>query len=164
VVLTSNDAGTAKEARNALKESAKKEDLEVLNVAVLAKDKEGKVSVAESEDVSSRHGALFGAITGGLLGLIGGPAGVVLGAAAGAATGGIAAGKLDMGFSDAYLAKMEENLQPGSSALVVLVEPAWAERVSAVLAGFQGEVLRQALTYAMVAQVAVQAEHSAAEG
>ena len=158
VVLTSGDAGTAKEARKALKESAKKDGLEVLNVAVLAKDGEGKVSVAESEDVSSRHGALFGAITGGLLGLIGGPAGVVLGAAAGAATGGIAAGKLDMGFSDAYLAKMEENLQPGSSALIVLVEPASAEQVSAVMAGFQGEVLRQALTDAMMAQIAAQTE------
>ncbi len=158
VVLTSGDAGAAKEARKALKESAKKDGLEVLNVAVLAKDKEGKVSVAESEDVSSRHGALFGAITGGLLGLIGGPAGVVIGAAAGAATGGIAAGKLDMGFSDAYLAKMEENLQPGSSALVVLVEPARAEQVSAVLAGFQGEVLRQALTDATIAQIAAQSE------
>ena len=161
VVLTSGDAGTAKEARRALKESAKKEDLEVLSVAVLTKDQDGKVSVAESEDVSSRHGALCGAITGGLLGLIGGPAGVVLGAAAGAATGGIAAGKIDMGFSDAYLAKMEENLQPGSSALVVLVEPAWAEKVSAVLAGFQGEVLRQALTDTMISQIAAQTEGGA---
>lgn len=164
VILTSDEAGTAKEARKALKESAKKDGLEVLNIAVLAKDKEGRVSVAESEDINPRHGALFGAVTGGLLGLIGGPAGVVIGAAAGAATGGIAAGKLDMGFSDAYLTKLEENLQPGSSALVVLVEPAWAEKVSAVLAGFQGEVLRQALTEAMIAQIAAQAEDSATEG
>jgi uncharacterized membrane protein/sporulation protein YlmC with PRC-barrel domain len=158
VVLTSGDAATAKEASKALKESAKKDGLEVLNVAVLAKDREGKVSVAESEDVSSRHGALFGAITGGLLGLIGGPAGGVIGAAAGAAAAGIAAGRIDMGFSDTYLAKMEENLQPGSSALVVLVEPAWAEQVSAVLAAFQGEVLRQALTDATIAQIAAQTE------
>jgi uncharacterized membrane protein/sporulation protein YlmC with PRC-barrel domain len=167
VVFTTAEAGTAKEARKALEASAKAEDLEVLNVAVLVKDKEGKASVAETEDVSSRHGALFGAITGGLLGLIGGPAGVVLGAAAGAATGGIAAGRLDMGFSDAYLAKVGENLQPGSSALVILVEPGGAEKVSAVLDGFSGEVVRQSITDAMMAQIAAQTaaqSDSGAEG
>ena len=63
-----------------------------------------------------------------------------------------------MGFSDTYVAKMEENLQPGSSALVILVEPAPAEQVSAHLAGFNGEVFRQALADDMISQIAAQSE------
>ncbi len=119
----------------------------------MVKDEEGRTSIKEREDVESRHGALFGAVTGGLVGLLGGPVGVVIGAAAGAAAGGVAAGHIDMGFPDEYLEKLQHGLQPGSSALVTLVEGEWVEKVTETLSGFGGETLRLALTDDIVTQL-----------
>jgi uncharacterized membrane protein len=146
LTLTAERMDVAKEALKTLKAAAKAEDLTLLNVAVLVKNPEGKTSVTETEDVDARHGALFGAITGGLVGLLAGPAGAVLGAVAGAATGGVAAKGIDMGFSDEYLAKLQKGLQPGSSALVALVEAETADKAAETLGQFEGQLLRQALT------------------
>lgn len=157
VVLMSEIAGTAAEALQALKASVRHGDLVVLNAAVLVKDQEGETSLAEMEDIDPRHGTLFGAITGGLVGLLGGPIGVVVGAAAGAATGHVAARRIDMGFPDEYLARLQEGLQPGSSALVTLVEQAWVDEVAEILGRFEGQVLHQAITDDMVARIAAEA-------
>jgi uncharacterized membrane protein len=158
VVLTSEQEGTAAEGLKTLKDLAKKDELAVLNTAVLVKHQDGKTSIREAEDVDAKHGALFGAITGGLIGLLGGPAGVVIGAAAGAATGGVAAAKIDMGFPDEYLKALQEGMQPGSSALVTLVEVEWVEQVADALSGLQGQVLRQEVSAELAAQLTAQEE------
>jgi uncharacterized membrane protein len=93
-----------------------------------------------------------------LIGLLGGPVGAVIGAVAGAASGSAAARWLDMGFPDEYLKKVQASLQPGSSALLVLVEREQVEKVSQVLAKFEGELLRQELTGEMVSQFKGQVE------
>lgn len=157
VVLVSETADTAAEALQALKGAARQGDLAVLNAAVLVKDVGGETSLVEMEDLDPRHGALFGAITGGLVGLLGGPIGVVVGAAAGAATGHVAAGRIDMGFPDEYLARLQEGLQPGSSALVTLVEQAWVDEVAETLSRFGGQVLHQAITDDIVMRIAAEA-------
>jgi uncharacterized membrane protein/sporulation protein YlmC with PRC-barrel domain len=153
VVLTLPETNQANEALQILKKSIKDEDIAVLNMAVLVKQSDGQTSIRETEDVDPRHGALFGAITGGLIGLLGGPVGAVIGAAAGAATGGVAAGRIDMGFPDDYLKVLQQGLQPGSSALVVLVEKEGVEKVMAALANFDGQPLRHALTDDIVTQL-----------
>ena len=153
VILSLKGVDRANEARQTLKQLSKKGSVAVLNVAVLVKDEDGKTSLRESEDVDPRHGAVFGAIAGGLIGLLGGPVGAVVGAVAGAATGGVAAGRIEMGFPDAYLKKLQESLQPGSSALVILAEQDQVENVTEALADFDGQLLRQALTDDIVSQV-----------
>jgi uncharacterized membrane protein len=132
--------------------------LDILNAATLVKDEAGKISLKENEDVSAPSGALFGAITGGLIGLIAGPIGAVVGAVAGAAAGGVAAHWLDMGFSDDSLQALQQALRPGSSALVVLVEQVWVEKVLTDLAEFKGQRLQQTLTDEMVRQLIARAE------
>jgi uncharacterized membrane protein len=154
LTLIAEGVDIAKKALKTLKAEAKESDLAVLNVAVLVKDSEGKTAVTEAEDVDAKRGALFGAITGGLVGLLAGPAGAVLGAVAGAATGGVVAKGIDMGFSDEYLARLQEGLRPGSSALVALVDVEAADRTAEILAQFEGQLLRQALTDDMMEQLA----------
>jgi len=136
----------ASQVLQALKGLAKEGKLAFVNAAVLVKDDEGRTSLSESGDVGRGRGALFGAITGGLIGMLGGPVGAIVGAAAGAATGRAAAGRVDMGFPDEYLKQLQAGLQAGSSALVTLVERAWIEPLLQALAGFEGRVMRQALT------------------
>jgi uncharacterized membrane protein len=158
VVVTYDKMDTADQTVLAMTGLTEKEGKGVLNIAVLVKDEEGKTSVSESQDVDSKHGALFGAITGGLVGLLGGPIGVAVGAAAGAAAGGLVAGRIDMGFPDEYLEQLEEGLQPGSSALVILVDGETVDEAVERLAVFDSQILRQSLSDDMMAQFTGQAE------
>jgi uncharacterized membrane protein len=59
-VLTFDDETTASEALKDLQRLQRDGIVKVLNAAVLVKDKKGKVSVKETEDVDAKHGALFG--------------------------------------------------------------------------------------------------------
>jgi len=143
----------ADKALKSLKELQKKGTLKVQNAAVLVKDDDGKTDIRETGDVDVKGGRLFGAVTGGLIGLLGGPVGVVVGAAAGAGVGGLAAKRIDTGFSDEFLATFQERLQPGNSALIVLVEGESAEVLSEAWADQEGVILREALTDEMVEQL-----------
>ena len=152
IVLGFDEPGKADEVLQFLKELKRERSIiAIRNSAVLVKDEDGQVSITEAQDVDARHGRLFGAITGGLVGLAAGPVGVVVGAAAGAAVGGLAADRIDMGFSNRYLKDLEKHLQPGSSALIALVENEWVGEVTDAVAHFGGQLFRQALTDEIVA-------------
>jgi uncharacterized membrane protein len=154
VVAAFDDEDKASAVLKDLKQADKDGVLQVINAAVLVKKENGKVSFHETQDVGAGRGAIFGAIAGGLVGLLGGPAGVIVGAAAGAATGGVAAKQIDMGFSDEMLKDMQAGLQPGSSAIVALVQHEWVDRVVAALEELDAKLFRQALTEEIAAQLA----------
>lgn len=158
LVLTFGSTDTADAALRELKAGLSRRAVEILNVAVIAKDARGAVHVRETEDVNARHGTVFGAITGALIGLIGGPVGAIVGAAAGAAAGGISAKLLDFGFPDDYLRQAQERLQPGTSALLVLVDGDKADAVLQALASFEGEALRQQISEAMLERMVEDAQ------
>lgn len=124
--------------------------LKILNAAVLVKEEDGTVSVTDTRDMGAKKGGIIGAIAGGLVGLLGGPVGVVVGALAGAGIGGLGAKLHDGGFSDKFLAELEKHLQPGRSALVVLVEERWAHSLSEVLGEEEGVILQQTLAEELV--------------
>jgi uncharacterized membrane protein len=124
--------------------------INILDSALLVRDKDGATTAKETGDLDAREGRLLGAITGGLIGLVGGPVGAVLGALAGAGTGGLAARWLDMGFSDEFLTGLQERLEPGTSALILLVEHGSAVKLSESLAGDKGVMFQQTLTDGMV--------------
>lgn len=145
-----DEADKADAALKSLKELQKKGTLKLRNAAVLVKGEDGKTSLKESADLDVKGGRLFGAVTGGLIGLLGGPVGAVVGAAAGAGVGGLAAKKIDMGFSDEFLETFQERLQPGNSALIILVEHESAGVLSEAWADEGGIIVRQSLTDEMV--------------
>lgn len=132
-------------ASKELKALRKKSDNNVHNAAIVVKDAEGKTHFTETQDVDAKHGRIFGAVSGGLIGLIGGPAGVIVGALAGAVTGGIVAKHVDMGFSDDFLKKLQDLLQPDSSGLLVLVEFQHADDVAELMGEHTDVVLRHTL-------------------
>jgi uncharacterized membrane protein len=153
MVWSFTGAQTADQGLQAVKKLAKQREIKLLNVATVTKDREGKSSLKEAEDLDTGRGALFGAIAGGVIGLLGGPVGVVVGAAAGAATGGAAAHWIDMGFANDDLKALKENLRPDSSALVVLVQSKDAAQVTNALDELGGELVQQTLTDEMVEQI-----------
>ena len=146
IVYVVDNLKEAHELWGALKPLAAGHAAAVLNAALLVKEQDGTTALREIEDIGPRRGTLFGAITGGIIGLVGGPIGVVVGAAAGAATGGIAARKVDMGFPDEYMEKLQAGLQPGTSAVVALIDAKQIDKVTESLRGFGGHFLRHPLT------------------
>jgi hypothetical protein len=87
-----------------------------------------------------------------VVGLIAGPVGVALGAGAGAALGGVAAHG-DAGFKDERLEKIGEGLEPGTSAIVAIVEHKWVAAVQAQLEEEAADVMAQQLSADIHAQL-----------
>ena len=88
-----------------------------------------------------------------MTGLAGGPLGVVVGALAGAGVGGATASLTDTGFSDEFLRELQEHLQPGTSALIVLVEHDPVKSMAEAMAGVGGVVLQQTITDTLVEEL-----------
>jgi len=153
IIAAFNEEDRAEAVLEALKQLQKEGIINLINVAIMVKNEDGKVKLRETQDVDSKRGAVFGAIAGGLIGLIGGPAGVVVGAAAGAATGGVAAHKIDMGFPNDTLKELQGTLTPGSSAILALIQHEWVDRVMEELEKFDAALFRQAVKAEIAAQL-----------
>jgi uncharacterized membrane protein/sporulation protein YlmC with PRC-barrel domain len=155
VVKVYDKPGRAEEALEFVHDLHNRRTLRIRNAAILARDEEGAVTVRDTRDIDPKKGRLLGAITGGLIGLVGGPAGVVVGALAGAGTGAVAGKRIDFGFSDKFLNKLQEHLQPGSEALVVLVEHEFVVPLSESLAQDEGTIVQQTLTDKLVEELMI---------
>ena len=108
------------------------------DAVIVAKDQAGRASVVETVDVTPVRGAVAGAWFG-LLGsiLVAGPAGLAV------LLGGVAAGALygrlvDRGLDDDWVKGMSEWIDPGTSALLLLVDAGFDHEVIAELRRFEG--------------------------
>jgi uncharacterized membrane protein len=119
--------------------------IEIVDAAVLARDKQGNIHVKETADPEPGKGALIGAVAGALVGMLAGPAGVVFGAAAGAGAGGFAAHKIDLGIPNERLEEIAQELQPGTSAIIALIERTSADQAVARLEQYGAKAVRQTL-------------------
>jgi len=132
--------------------------IKILNAAVLVREEDGTTTMRDVKEMEPKRAGLIGAVTGGLIGLVGGPVGMVVGALAGAGVGGLAAKKIDAGFSDKFLAALQEHLQPGSSALVLLAEHEWLHSMAESMDDIGGVVLQQTITDELAAELLAEAE------
>lgn len=132
--------------------------IKVLNAAILTKDEEGKFTVRDTKEITPKKGRILGAITGGLVGLLAGPGGVIVGALAGLAAGGAAGKYIDEGFSDKFLENLEQYLQPGKAALILLMEHHWVQPASEAMADVGGYVFQQTITDRLAEDLAGVAE------
>jgi uncharacterized membrane protein len=112
--------------------------LSMHDAVIVAKDDDGRVKVVETVDVTPAKGALSGTWWGMLAGLlIGGP--VFLGAALGGAAAGALYGKLvDKGLEDQWVKDMAAWIDPGTSALLLLVDSGLDPAVIEELSRFEG--------------------------
>ena len=152
IVSTYSDPHMAGTVLSQLKKMADDKNLDIRNAAIVVKDENGHVHLKDEEDVGAGAGALFGAITGGLIGLLGGPAGAIVGVVAGAAAGGAAAAIIDMGFSNDQLKELQTSMPAGSSALIVLVEHKWIEKLVGELEKNRGKLFRHELSPSTISQ------------
>jgi len=146
VVTMFDGEDAASAAYEALRRLERDGGIAILDAATLVKHSHGSSEIKDTEDVDARHGAYFGVISGALIGLTAGPAGALIGSVAGAATGAASASLIDFGFPNEDLQALGDRLAPGSSALVVLLEESWLDKLDAALASFEGQSTQRSLS------------------
>jgi uncharacterized membrane protein len=142
VLATFNEDSEAGAALKKLEDVRRQARLDFDDAAVIRKDAQGKLHIKETGDTSAGKGATIGAVIGGVIGLLAGPIGVLAGA--GAIAGGLAA-KGDAGLKDEPLAALGKSLEPGNSAVVLVVPQVWVEAVQKQLEATAGEIMTELL-------------------
>jgi uncharacterized membrane protein len=146
LVFAFQEEASAGVALAELRQWKKDSIIDIVDAAVLARDEPGNIHVKETADPEPGKGALIGAVAGALVGLLAGPAGVVVGAATGAGVGGFAAHKIDLGIPNERLEEIAQELQPGTSAIIALIERTSADQAVARLEQYGAKAVRQTLT------------------
>jgi uncharacterized membrane protein len=129
-VAAYSDAASAKQDFEALK-AAEGDDLAVVAAVVMSRDADGKVDVLEKGDGTTGAGAVIGGGIGLVVGLFAPPllAATAIGAGIGALLGHLTKKheEKDLGV------ELDEYLPPNSSAVVVIIDDKYLDRVQAAL-------------------------------
>jgi len=145
IVAAFQEEDAADEALKTLKEAKREKLISIDNAAVIRKDEGGKLHIKETADMGGGKGAGVGVLVGGAIGLLAGPLGVAVGSALGAAVGGVTAKLYDGGFKDDRLREIGSSLQPGTSAIVAVIEHRWVADLEKELAEEGADVMTAAL-------------------
>ncbi len=124
-------------------------DLE--DACVVVRDQKGHVRLKQMINlvgVGAMSGGAWGSLWGTLIGILflNPLAGLLTGAAVGAGTGALSGGLSDYGIDDDFIRSVGSTIEPGSSALFVLVRSYTADKVLPELRQFNGTVLRTSLS------------------
>jgi uncharacterized membrane protein len=127
ILAAFKDEQGADAALKQLREAQKEHLIDLRNAAVLRRDQEGKLHISEPTDMGGGRGAAIGGLVGGLAGVLLGPVGWA--ALGGAAIGGMAAKLHDSGFKDDRLRQLGESLEPGTSAILAVIDHIWVKEL-----------------------------------
>ena len=152
IVAAFDGMDSAKEAFDDLKQLEKEKSIKIENAAILRKDHDSKLHIRDVKDMTGTRGAVLGGITGAVVGVIAGPVGWV--ALGGAAIGGLVAKLKDGGFDNSRLEQWGDRLQPGTSALVAVVDHIWVRDVEAALKEKARDVMTLEISDDIAAQLA----------
>jgi uncharacterized membrane protein len=145
-----------KEALHELDEAKKQGVISIRDAAVLTRDENQKLHISDEADKGVGHGALIGGVAGAAVGLLAGPIGWA--ALGGAAIGGLAGRLREHGFPHQTLKQIGDGLQPGSSAVVAVIEETWVTDVERMLAERGANVATEAVAADIAAQLDREAE------
>jgi uncharacterized membrane protein len=153
VVAAFQEEKAADEALAELKQAKWAGLIGIQNAAVIRRDEKDKLHIKELKDWGGGKGAAWGGALGAVLGVLTGP-GILVAGAAGALIGGLAAKLRDSGFSDERLKTIGDSLQPGTSAIVAVIEHKWVADLEKQMQEAQADVV----TMAVAADIADQLE------
>ncbi len=143
VVFAFKDETGAGQMRDALVGLQKQHLVSLADAAVVIRKPDGKVKVKQAVSLVGA-GALGGAFWGMLIGLLFWAPwlGMAIGAAAGALGGALS----DVGVDDQFIKEVGGTIEPGQSALFLLVQEWTEDKVMDELARFDAKVLQTSLS------------------
>ena len=143
VVLAFDTETGAAEMRDDLLRLQKQKIIELEDAAVVVRKQDGKVKVKQATSLVG-EGALGGAFWGLLIGLIFWMPwlGVAFGALGGALGGALS----DTGIDDKFIKQVGDTVEPGHSALFLLVRQATPDKLAEELKKFDAKVLQTSLS------------------
>jgi uncharacterized membrane protein len=151
VVVAYKGEDTADQVLNKLRQLQKEYLVDLEDAVVAVRDMKGKVRIKQAVPlvrVSAVGGAAWGGLFGLLVGLLflnpllGWLAGLALGAGAGALSGALA----DYGINDDFIKDIGRSLEPGTSAIFMLVRRVTYDKVLPEMQQFGGKILRTSLS------------------
>lgn len=151
VVLDFNGVDTADAMLTKLRALKKQELIDLLDACVVVRPEEGDVQIKQSVNMTAL-GASSGLGTGALVGTLAGLlmlnplAGLTIGGLAGAAMGALNGRMSDFGINDDFIRELGQTIQPGTSALFLLVAKATPDKVIAETREFNPRVLKTSLS------------------
>ncbi|WP_128478736.1 DUF1269 domain-containing protein [Halorussus pelagicus] len=143
VVLAFDGKEKAFEAREKLIELQKQQLITLRDAAVVVRKEGGGVDIKQAQSLVGA-GALGGAFWGMLIGLL--FLAPWLGLALGTITGALSGKFSDYGIDDKFIKEVGDTIEPGDSALFLLVEDVVADRVIEEMKQFDPEVVRTNLS------------------
>jgi len=143
VAIAYPDEATAKEVLGVLGRLQTEKNIVIEDAVIITRNQDGKVKLHQSVKPAAA-GAAGGALWGGLIGLL--FLAPLLGMAVGAAAGGAAGAVTDVGVDDRFMKELGEKLEPGSAALIVLVQRSTPDKVIPEIQPYGGEVLQSSLS------------------
>ncbi|MDJ0952313.1 MAG: DUF1269 domain-containing protein [Acidimicrobiia bacterium] len=108
--------------------------IELLDAAVLVRERSGNLTITERAELTPAQGATRGALIGAVLGIVFPPS-LLAGAAVGAVAGAMAGKATDQGFANEMLEELAQKLDPGKSAILAAAEHTLYERVAEAVSG-----------------------------
>jgi uncharacterized membrane protein len=151
IVVAFPGEDTADQVLNRLQALQKEHLIDLEDACVVVRDRHGKVHVKQAVNLvglEAASGGAFGAMWGTLIGLLflNPLAGLLTGAAFGAGAGALSGMLSDYGINDDFIRSLGETLEPGTSALFVLVRRATLDKVLPEVRPFGGQVLHTSLS------------------
>ena len=143
VVLAFKDETSAEQMRDKLAALQKQQIISLSDAAVVVRKQDGKVKVKQAVSLVGA-GALGGAFWGMLIGLLFWMP--WLGLAIGAAAGAVGGALTDVGVDDKFIKEVGEKIQPGQSALFLMVESWTEDKVLDQIKDFGAEVIQTSLS------------------
>lgn len=153
----------AQQALNKLQAERKDKSFDLIDAAIIRKTPDGKLHIKETNDSGGGKGAATGLLAGAAIGLIGGPLGIAAWSASGALLGGIAARLHDRGIHNDQLRQVGQELTPGSSALVVVIDSNWTTPIEKELVEAGGRVFTTEIAAEIAAQLRKDAQDKQSE-
>jgi uncharacterized membrane protein len=151
VAISYPDASRAEQVLATLSQLQSAYLIDLEDAVYVTKDADGKVQLHQPMNptgTAAAGGAVMGGIFGFVLGLfvLMPIAGAAVGAGIGAGAGALAGHFADYGIDDSFVKQLEANLQPNSSAILVLVSRVNPDKVVPEISKYGGTVLQTSLT------------------
>lgn len=143
-VLKFTDEMTPQNVLDTLKRLQAQQLIQVDDAAIVTRGLDGKPKIKQANDLVGA-GALGGAFWGLLIGLLFFMP--FLGAAVGAATGALTGKFADIGIDDNFIKQVGSSIQPGESALFLLVHGAVTDKVLPALQQYKFDVIQTSLSH-----------------